>query len=108
MEKSSHVINVVDLAGSERLGEEGDRMETGFINRSLFQFSNVLSKLSENKHQHIPFRDSKLTKLMEPSFGPDSLTFVIFCVSPAVEAFLQTLSTLRLATKTKKITLPSE
>lgn len=46
MEKSSHVINVVDLAGSERLGEEGDRMETGFINRSLFQFSNVLSKLS--------------------------------------------------------------
>lgn len=58
------VLNVVDLAGSERLSKtEENNPETGSINKSLFILSNVVSKLVE-KNSHIPYRDSKLTRIL--------------------------------------------
>jgi centromeric protein E len=62
-------LNLVDLAGSERLSEIEIRPdvqgETGFINKSLFILSNVINKLASNtKGQHIPYRDSKLTRIL--------------------------------------------
>ena len=100
------VINVVDLAGSERLDASvgNNTMETGHINKSLFQFSNVIAKLSDNNdHQHIPYRDSKLTRLLESSLTKNSSLAIIFCLSPAVLNLAESISTLRLAVKAKKV-----
>jgi len=62
------MLNLVDLAGSERLNEfeyKSDTLgETGYINKSLFILSNVISKLGEGKTGHIPYRDSKLTRIL--------------------------------------------
>ena len=101
-------INIVDLAGSERLGQEKGSAETGYINKSLFQFSNVISKLSEEQDQHIPFRDSKLTRLLESSLTKNSQLGIIFCISPALINLSESLSTLRLAQKAKKLRINLE
>jgi kinesin family protein 6/9 len=60
------LLNLVDLAGSERLtdSKHDNSTETGSINKSLFLLSNVISKLAEGEKQHIPYRDSKLTRLL--------------------------------------------
>lgn len=60
------LLNLVDLAGSERLTDSkyDNSTETGSINKSLFLLSNVISKLAEDPSQHIPYRDSKLTRLL--------------------------------------------
>jgi len=62
------MLNLVDLAGSERLNEfeyKTDTLgETGHINKSLFILSNVINKLAEGKSSHIPYRDSKLTRIL--------------------------------------------
>jgi hypothetical protein len=66
--KKYSMLNLVDLAGSERLNEYEYRTdtvgETGFINKSLFILSNVINKLAEGKAGHIPYRDSKLTRIL--------------------------------------------
>ena len=63
------VLNLVDLAGSERLNEfevraQNSLEETGHINRSLFILSNVVHKLADGRGGHIPYRDSKLTRIL--------------------------------------------
>ena len=97
------VLNLVDLAGSERLSEldlNSDLQgETAHINKSLFTLSHVVSKLAENKSAHIPFRDSKLTRILQNSLGGNSLTAIICTISPASVNFFQTLSTLRFASR---------
>ena len=79
--KKCSVLNLVDLAGSERLNEyEGKRDvsgETGHINKSLFILANVINKLAEDKHSHIPYRDSKLTRILSNALGGNSLTAII-------------------------------
>lgn len=62
----SSVVNIVDLAGSERIVSDNQNLnETAFINKSLFQLGNVIAKLSANhKKMHVPFRDSKLTRIL--------------------------------------------
>ncbi|KAL4438108.1 hypothetical protein ABPG74_016887 [Tetrahymena malaccensis] len=102
------VLNLVDLAGSERLHEEdsksGNNEETGFINKSLFVLSNVINKLAEGKsNKYIPFRDSKLTRFLSNALGGNSMTAIICTISPAAMNFYQTLSTLRFATRAKKV-----
>lgn len=103
------IFNLVDLAGSERLHEDElikteNTEETGFINKSLFILSNVINKLAEGKKQtHIPYRDSKLTRYLQNSLGGNSLTTIICTISPASMNFYQTLSTLRFATRAKKV-----
>jgi hypothetical protein len=104
-------ISFVDLAGSERLkssrsaGEQAK--ETGSINRSLMALGKVISALSEHGGRagagHIPYRDSKLTKLLMDSLGGGSLALMVACISPAIGAVDETLSTLTYATRAKNI-----
>lgn len=98
-------LNLVDLAGSERLNEFDIKLEiageAGYINKSLFVLSNVISRLAEGKSKYIPYRDSKLTRLLSMALGGNSLTAIICTISPAIMNFHQTLSTLRFATRAK-------
>lgn len=98
-------MNLVDLAGSERLNEFDIKMEiageAGYINKSLFVLANVINRLAEGKAKFIPYRDSKLTRLLSVSLGGNSLTAIICTISPAIINFHQTLSTLRFANRAK-------
>ncbi|CAH8591543.1 unnamed protein product [Heterobilharzia americana] len=97
-------LNLVDLAGSERqtkTGVSGDRFkEATKINLSLSALGNVISALVDSKVKHIPYRDSKLTRLLQDIFIRQS-TFP--CLSPADNNYDETLSTLRYANRAKNI-----
>lgn len=102
-------LNLVDLAGSERprlTGATGQRLEeTKKINMSLSALGNVIAALTDSKsRQHIPYRDSKLTRLLEDSLGGNCFTTMMAMVSPAAEAFSESLSTLKFAHRAKAIT----
>ena len=81
------VLNLVDLAGSERLCDMDMKQEiqdeTAHINKSLFTLSLVINKLAEGNASHIPYRDSKLTRILQNSLGGNSLTAIICTCSPA-------------------------
>ncbi|MBN3308336.1 KIF12 protein, partial [Amia calva] len=97
---------VVDLAGSERAKDTGELMEeTGSINRSLLTLGKCISALVDPKKRggHIPYRDSKLTKLLYDSLGGSGVTLMIACVSPTVANLQETMNTLRYASRAKKI-----
>ena len=102
-------ISFVDLAGSERLKEsqsEGTMAkETGQINKSLFTLGKVISMLSSkvSNEKYIPFRDSKLTMLLQDSLGGTSRALMIACVSPSEAYADETISTLNYATRTMNI-----
>merc|ERR1719362_67633 len=101
-------LNLVDLAGSERprlTGATGQRLEeTKKINQSLSALGNVISALTERRpRQHIPYRDSKLTRLLMDSLGGNCRTTMMAMVSPAAEAFAESLSTLKFAHRAKSI-----
>lgn len=100
-------LNLVDLAGSERqskTGAAGDRLkEATKINLSLSALGNVISALVDGKAKHIPFRDSKLTRLLQDSLGGNTKTLMIACISPADNNYDETLSTLRYANRAKNI-----
>ena len=98
---------VVDLAGSEKNSEKGKRREEGVnINKSLFTLSNCLNILSEksNTGKFVPYRDSKLTRLLKDSLGGNILTVMLACISSLSFNYDETLSTLNYANKAKKIT----
>ena len=98
---------VVDLAGSERGMERGKRREEGVnINKSLFTLGSCLNILSEksNTGKFIPYRDSKLTRLLKDSLGGNILTVMLACISPCPASYDETLNTLNYAFKAKKIT----
>ena len=102
------LLNLVDLAGSERINNTDKNIpnnnnETGYINKSLFALSNVINKLSENKNNYIPYRDSKLTRLLSKGLGGGSLVTIICNISPSANNFFQTVSTLRFANRAKHI-----
>ncbi|CAD8049518.1 unnamed protein product [Paramecium sonneborni] len=95
-------LNIVDLAGSERVSSENDiNHETGYINKSLLALTNVINQLTEQKQQHISYRDSKLTRLLQNSLGGNSITVLICCISPG--NITQTLSTLQFAQRAKTV-----
>jgi chromosome segregation ATPase len=101
-------LNLVDLAGSERLQESqttGLRMkESCAINQSLLCLGNVVSRLAEGSSGHIPYRDSKLTRLLQHALGGNSKTAMICTVSPAGGWHLeQTRSTLVFASRAMNI-----
>ncbi|CAL8133721.1 unnamed protein product [Orchesella dallaii] len=100
-------LNLVDLAGSERqakTGATGDRLkEATKINLSLSALGNVISALVDGKSKHIPYRDSKLTRLLQDSLGGNTKTLMVACVSPADNNYDETLSTLRYANRAKNI-----
>ncbi|CAE7710446.1 KIF3B [Symbiodinium pilosum] len=104
-------LNLVDLAGSERprlTGATGQRLEeTKKINQSLSALGNVISALTERRgnvsRPHVPYRDSKLTRLLEDSLGGNCRTTMMAMVSPAAEAFAESLSTLKFAQRAKGV-----
>ncbi|GAB2295661.1 Belongs to the TRAFAC class myosin-kinesin ATPase super [Dionaea muscipula] len=104
-------INLVDLAGSERqklTGAAGDRLkEAGNINRSLSQLGNLINILAEvsqtGKQRHIPYRDSRLTFLLQESLGGNAKLAMICAISPAQSCKSETISTLRFAQRAKAI-----
>ncbi|XP_059489445.1 kinesin-like protein KIF3B isoform X2 [Neocloeon triangulifer] len=105
-------LNLVDLAGSEKqskTGAEGVRQqEASNINLSLSALGNVISALVESlktkdKETHIPYRDSKLTRLLKDSLGGNSKTVIVANIGPASYNFEETVSTLRFASRAKKI-----
>ncbi|TPX64688.1 hypothetical protein SpCBS45565_g05722 [Spizellomyces sp. 'palustris'] len=101
---------LVDLAGSERLkrtGAAGIRFkESVKINTGLLALGNVISRLGDGspiKDRHVPYRESKLTRLLQDSLGGNAKTVMIACVSPAVEDVDETLNTLKYAHRARKI-----
>merc|ERR1711988_2020042 len=100
-------LNLVDLAGSERQSKTqatGIRLkEAAKINLSLSALGNVISSLVDGKAKHIPYRDSKLTRILQDSLGGNTKTLMIACISPANDNYEETLSTLRYANRAKKI-----
>ena len=101
-------FNLVDLAGSERQGRtnaSGERfVESTKINLSLGALGKVINTLVEGKGGYVPYRDSKLTRLLQDSLGGNAKTAMIATVSPSVTNYEETLSTLRYASRTKYIT----
>ncbi|KAH6570776.1 hypothetical protein BASA60_007565 [Batrachochytrium salamandrivorans] len=102
-------LNLVDLAGSERVGHtgaEGIRLkEGGHINKSLLTLSTVIGKLSDGgDKRHIPYRDSKLTRILQPSIGGNANTAIICTITRAYLHSDETHSTLRFASRAKTIT----
>jgi len=107
MTATSAKLHLVDLAGSERqkgTGATGERLKEGAqINLSLTALGHVISALSEKKRGHIPYRDSKLTRLLQDSLGGNSVTVMLCNASPADASAEETLSALRFAERAKKI-----
>lgn len=105
-------LNLVDLAGSERVhisGATGQRLEESKkINASLSALGNVIAALVEcqggGTRKHVPYRDSKLTRLLEDSLGGNCRTTMLATISPAAEAFSETISTLKFAMRAKRVT----
>ncbi|KAH9390136.1 Kinesin- protein 11 [Tyrophagus putrescentiae] len=100
-------LNLVDLAGSENIGRSGAveerAREASNINKSLLTLGRVITLLVE-KSGHIPYRDSKLTRLLQDSLGGKTKTSIIATVSPGLDDLEDTLSTLEYAQRAKKIT----
>ncbi|KAG7172235.1 Kinesin-like protein KIF21A-like [Homarus americanus] len=102
-------FHFVDLAGSERLkrtGATGERAREGIsINCGLLALGNVISALGDisKRASHIPYRDSKLTRLLQDSLGGNSRTLMIACISPSDTDFMETLNTLKYANRARNI-----
>lgn len=109
-ESSEGTLNLVDLAGSERLahsGATGERLkETQSINRSLSCLGDVISALGQGKDGgHVPYRNSKLTYLLQQSLGGNSKTLMFVMISPLQAHLSETLTSLKFATKASTVGL---
>jgi kinesin family member 21 len=102
-------FHFVDLAGSERAkktGATGSILKEGInINKSLLSLGNVITALTDDtkKLGHIPYRDSKLTRILQDSLGGNSRTSMIACCSPAESSYDETMNTLRYASRAMNI-----
>ncbi|XP_004288009.1 PREDICTED: chromosome-associated kinesin KIF4A-like [Fragaria vesca subsp. vesca] len=104
-------FHLVDLAGSERAkrtGTDGLRLKEGIhINKGLLALGNVISALGDDKKRkegmHVPYRDSKLTRLLQDSLGGNSKTVMIACISPADINAEESLNTLKYANRARNI-----
>ncbi|NXN32469.1 KIF12 protein, partial [Nycticryphes semicollaris] len=100
----------VDLAGSERVKETGSSgelsVEANNINRSLLALGHCISLLAKprGKQMHIPYRDSKLTRLLARSLGGSGITLMVACISPSSHCLSETLSTLHYASRARRVT----
>nr|XP_047923899.1 LOW QUALITY PROTEIN: kinesin-like protein KIF12 [Anser cygnoides] len=100
----------VDLAGSERVKDTGSTgelcVEANNINRSLLALGHCISLLAkpQGKRTHIPYRDSKLTRLLARSLGGWGITLMVACISPSSRCLSETLSTLHYASRARRVT----
>ncbi|KAI9716610.1 MAG: hypothetical protein M1828_007643, partial [Chrysothrix sp. TS-e1954] len=98
---------LVDLAGSEKVGKTGASGQTleeaKKINKSLSALGMVINSLTDNKSTHVPYRDSKLTRILQESLGGNSRTSLIINCSPSSYNVDETISTLRFGSRAKKI-----
>ncbi|KAL5055574.1 hypothetical protein RYX36_036256 [Vicia faba] len=105
-------VNFVDLAGSERASQvssAGVRLKEGcHINRSLLTLSTVIRKLSKGRQGHINYRDSKLTRILQPCLGGNARTAIICTLSPARSHVEQTRNTLLFACCAKEVTTKAQ
>jgi len=107
-EEISSKFHFVDLAGSERIkktGATGTLLKEGIsINKGLLCLGQVISALTDSKTKsHIPYRDSKLTRILQDSLGGNSRTTMIACVSPAESNFDESLGTVKYASRARNI-----
>ncbi|KAL0217667.1 hypothetical protein RCL1_008247 [Eukaryota sp. TZLM3-RCL] len=105
-------LNLIDLAGSERILNVSNQnskltdhhvQEMTSINQSLSVLGNCIQALANNNRTHVPYRNSKLTRLLKDSIGGNTSTSFIVTVSPSVLSFNETLSTLRFAERASKV-----
>mmetsp|Transcript_43650 Transcript_43650/g.100706 ORF Transcript_43650/g.100706 Transcript_43650/m.100706 type:complete len:911 (+) Transcript_43650:47-2779(+) len=102
-------VRFADLAGSERAkksGTVGERFKEGVcINQGLLALGNVISALGDPRlhRSHVPYRDSKLTRMLQDSLGGNSRTLMLACVSPSMYNMAETLNTLKYANRAKNI-----
>ncbi|KAM7102756.1 kinesin-like protein KIF7 isoform 3-T3 [Ciconia maguari] len=102
-------FHFVDLAGSERIvktGNTGERLKESIqINSGLLALGNVISALGDprRKSSHIPYRDSKITRILKDSLGGNAQTVMIACVSPSSSDFDESLNTLNYASRAQNI-----
>lgn len=106
--QSFGTLSIIDLAGSERAAttkNRGQRLFEGAkINQSLLALGNCINALcSDTKRQHVPYRDSKLTRLLKFSLGGNCKTVMIVCISPSSQHYEETLNTLKYANRAKQI-----
>nr|DBA31990.1 TPA: hypothetical protein GDO54_007742 [Pyxicephalus adspersus] len=105
----SSKFHFVDLAGSERIlktGNTGERLKESIqINTGLLALGNVISALGDPKRKssHIPYRDSKITRILKDSLGGNAKTVMISCISPSASDFDETLNTLNYANRAQNI-----
>eukprot|EP01006_Ploeotia_vitrea_P045200 TRINITY_DN66919_c7_g2_i2.p1 TRINITY_DN66919_c7_g2~~TRINITY_DN66919_c7_g2_i2.p1 ORF type:complete len:683 (+),score=401.25 TRINITY_DN66919_c7_g2_i2:24-2072(+) len=100
------VLNMVDLAGSENAVKAGSGArikETGYINKSLLTLGHVIWKLSEGNTAHIPYRDSKLTRILQSSLSGRAKIAVVCNISPSTGNLDETISTLKFANRAKRV-----
>ncbi|KAM0970283.1 hypothetical protein FF1_018395 [Malus domestica] len=106
------VVNFVDLAGSERASQTlsaGTRLKEGcHINRSLLTLGTVIRKLSKGRSGHVPYRDSKLTRILQSSLGGNARTAIICTMSPAHSHVEQSRNTLLFASCAKEVTTSAQ
>uniref|UniRef100_A0A3P8VAL4 Kinesin family member 7 n=1 Tax=Cynoglossus semilaevis TaxID=244447 RepID=A0A3P8VAL4_CYNSE len=109
----SSKFHFVDLAGSERIlktGNTGERLKESIqINSGLLALGNVIGALGDPKRKgsHIPYRDSKITRILKDSLGGNSKTLMIACISPSSSDFDESLNTLNYATRARNIQNPA-
>uniref|UniRef100_A0A8C1SVK6 Kinesin-like protein n=1 Tax=Cyprinus carpio TaxID=7962 RepID=A0A8C1SVK6_CYPCA len=105
--KLSGKLYLVDLAGSEKVsktGAEGSVLdEAKNINKSLSALGNVISALAEGTKTHVPYRDSKMTRILQDSLGGNCRTTIVICASPSVFNEAETKSTLMFGQRAKTI-----
>jgi kinesin family protein 11 len=99
-------LNLVDLAGSENIGRSGAKderkKEAGMINQSLLTLGRVITSLTDHQ-AHVPYRESKLTRILQESLGGRAKTCIIATVSPSCQSIDETMSTLDYAARAKNI-----
>ncbi|GAA5901341.1 uncharacterized protein JCM6883_000184 [Sporobolomyces salmoneus] len=99
-------LSLIDLAGSEQATSQMERRSEGaFINKSLLTLEKVIASLTDAKKSHVPYRDSKLTQILQPSLSGDARVAVIATCNPSPAAIEETKSTLKFAQRIKKVVL---
>ncbi|KAL7748632.1 Kinesin-like protein kip2 [Sorochytrium milnesiophthora] len=98
------LLNLIDLAGSEKAASNVDRRKEGaYINKSLLTLGSVIAKLTEERSSHIPYRDSKLTRILQSSLSGQARVSVICTISPAALNVEESTNTLKFAARVKKV-----